>query len=154
VPFTREPVRYGTSKIVKAPIEEVFDWCTDYREDDHKITGDPGVEKILEKTKERVMYRIDDEKDGRKMSQLTTVWLMPPKRWVAYGKGDKWDFIAEYTLTRKGKNTKLDIWIDEVGKLGPPQSLQGQEAWLSGHWDKILNGFYKEREAKKARRKR
>jgi hypothetical protein len=34
----------------------VYDWCTDFSEDDPKITGSTSQRKVLEKTKKRVTY--------------------------------------------------------------------------------------------------
>ena len=47
---------YRVKKAFKAPLKFVYDWCTDYREDDNQITGSKAQFKILQKTNRRVIY--------------------------------------------------------------------------------------------------
>jgi hypothetical protein len=49
-------VVYRYSVTFKAPIKFDYEWCTDYGEDDLKITGANFRRIILEKTKKRVIY--------------------------------------------------------------------------------------------------
>lgn len=44
------------TKTINAPLRYVFNWCTDFREDDPALTNSKGSRKILEKTKKRVVY--------------------------------------------------------------------------------------------------
>jgi hypothetical protein len=47
---------YHVSEIINAPLRFVFDWCTDFREDDNQITGSKTLRKIMQRTKRRAIY--------------------------------------------------------------------------------------------------
>jgi hypothetical protein len=41
------------SKTINAPLRYVYEWCTDFREDDPQITGSKSQRKVLEKTRKQ-----------------------------------------------------------------------------------------------------
>lgn len=144
--MSKHIVKYSTAKVINAPLKEVFDWCTDYRDDDpEKVTGEPIKKKVLEKTSERVVYTYEKEENGKILKQKTTVWLYPPNRWYAEGHGDMWDFVGDYILTLEGKSTRLTVNIEENHNHQNTPSSEELSTWLSQHWDKILKAFHKER---------
>ena len=58
---------YNVSKTFDAPLEFVFDWCTDFREDDGKMVGSKAKHRFLERTDERVVWVTNYEEGGKMM---------------------------------------------------------------------------------------
>jgi hypothetical protein len=109
---------YKAKKTFKAPLEYVFQWCTDFREDDGKMTGSKRKRTILEKTPTRIVWVMEYKQEGKPRQGLRVVWPHPPDSWTLDTCGDmaEWDERerGEYKLTRKGKNkTRLDMkfWL-------------------------------------------
>jgi hypothetical protein len=100
---------YKLSKKFNAPLSFVFQWCTDFREDDPKIIGSKTVRKILEKDSQRVIWRVR-YKDGKGFAEgLRYVTLHPPNAWYLDSCGDQRE-RGHYKLTSLGKNkTGLDM---------------------------------------------
>lgn len=106
--------KYRNSKTFKAPLDFVFDWCTDYREDDTKITGSKAKRKILEKADKRVVFLVEYKQEGKTRQGIRIVWLHPPDSWELDTCGDMMEWGEKergwYKLTPKGKNrTRLDM---------------------------------------------
>ena len=101
--------KYKLSETFDAPMEYVFAWCTDFREDDNKMIGSKTERKILEKTPERVIWRVR-YKDGKEYAEgVRVVWLDPPKSWHFDTCGDGRE-VGEYKLTPLSKSkTRLDM---------------------------------------------
>jgi hypothetical protein len=98
-----------TSKTFRAPLEYVFDWCTDFREDDVKMTGSKSKRKFLEKTAERIVWIVEYKQEGKTRQGVRVVWPHPPDSWELDTCGDMKEW-GEYKLTSKGKNkTRLDM---------------------------------------------
>ncbi len=136
---------YKCSKIIRAPLGFVYDWCTDFRNDDPAMTGSKSSRRILEKSKERVVYSVD-YKDQRKKGHVSVVTLKPPSAWHLDTAGNEKDTeVADYRLTKIGEEvTRLDILFRETfAAMRAP--TRGQ---LSDHvselWDKYI--VYLERE--------
>ena len=100
---------YKISQKFDAPMECVFAWCTDFREDDNNYIGSKTVRKILEKTPERVVWRVR-YKEGKGYEEgVRIVWLSPPKSWRLDTCGDSRE-RGDYRLTPLGKSkTRLDM---------------------------------------------
>jgi len=106
-----KPVRqkYKLSETFDAPIDYVFAWCTDFREDDNKLIGSKTERTILEKTPERVVWRVR-YKDGKGFAEgVRAVWLTPPNAWHLDTCGDGRE-VGDYKLKALGKSkTRLDM---------------------------------------------
>ncbi len=101
--------KYRLSQEFDAPLDYVFQWCTDFREDDNKLIGSKTERKILEKGPERVIWRVryKDRKDY--VEGVRAVWLHPPDSWTLDTCGDGRE-MGEYKLKSLGKNkTRLDM---------------------------------------------
>ena len=104
---------YSLTKTINAPLKFVYDWCTDYREDDNQITGSRTQFKILQKTNRRVIYLRTIELHGKTVIGVKMVTLRPPKAWYLDQVGEDEDAIGIYRLTRGGtrKNkTRHDVY--------------------------------------------
>jgi hypothetical protein len=127
-------------------MKEVFDWCTDFRDDDpQKVHARPTHKmKVLEKTAQRVKLTEEWVENGRGMKETATIYLHPPDRWNMESSGDMWDSRAAYRLTPEGDKTRIVITLDEVFKVDPHPKPEDTAKWLSDFWDTILDAFYAE----------
>jgi hypothetical protein len=100
---------YRASKSIKAPLDYAFAWCTDFREDDGKLTGSKSKRTFLERTDKRVVWAVQYKEKGKPKEGIRVVWLRPPDSWMLDTCGDHRE-LGEYKLTQKGKNkTRLDM---------------------------------------------
>lgn len=99
---------YKVSKTFNAPIDFVFEWCTDFREDDNKMTGSKTTRQFLERTKRRIVWIVNYKEKGEAKEGLRAVWLKPPDSWHLDTCGDGKE-LGDYKLTSNGKKTRLDM---------------------------------------------
>ena len=100
---------FKASQTFKAPLDFVFQWCTDFREDDGKMTGSKAKRTFLERTAKRIVWVSEFKEKGEPKEGLRVVWLEPPNVWRLDTCGDQRE-IGEYVLSPKGKNkTRLDM---------------------------------------------
>ena len=127
------------SKIINAPLGFVYDWCTDFREDDRKMIGSRRRRIILQKTKRRVVYNYIYHRGGKIRSAVNIVTLQPPKAWHLDSPGQDCDEIADYRLTSLStKKTRLDMTFKEQYKIrrAPTRSEDAKD--LNEVWDKYV----------------
>jgi hypothetical protein len=131
---------YKVSKIINAPLSYVFRWCTDFREDDPKITGSKSQRRILSKTKKQVIYaQLYNDEKGKERVAVDIVTLKPPKSWHLDYYGEEDDETGEYKLTSLGKNrTRLDMLFKEKWKIPSPPTKAWQIEHTSEIWDKYV----------------
>ena len=109
---------YRVSKIITAPLRFAYEWCTDYRESDPKITASKSKRKILLRTEHRVVYATIYRSRGKPRSAVNVVTLHPPKAWHLDSMGDEEDETGEYTLSTLGpRRTKLSMAFTEHYKI-------------------------------------
>ena len=134
------------SKTINAPLLFVYDWCTDYREDDNKITGSNWERTVLEKTKKRVIYTIRYKSGRKTRGRASIILLKPPDSWHLAALGDEDDIIGDYKLTTTGKNkTKLDM-VFKV-KYKEAAEIPTKVEWerdIGVYWDKYASALEKE----------
>lgn len=100
---------YKVSKTFNAPLDFVFHWCTDFREDDGKMTGSKAKRTFLERTEKRIVWAVNYREKGKNREGLRVVWLQPPDAWYLDTCGDGRE-VGEYKLTPKGRDrTRLDM---------------------------------------------
>ena len=105
-------VSYKASQIFRAPLEFVFRWCTDFREDDGEMVGEKEKRTFLERTPRRIIWVDEYKEKGKKNEGFRVVWLCPPNAWYLDTCGDMRE-IGEYVLSPKGKNkSRLDMKFD------------------------------------------
>ena len=127
------------SKVIKAPLNYVYYWCTDYREDDNKITGSKTKRIILQKTKRRVIYVSTNKLRGKTISSVDIVTLRPPNAWHLDFVGQEGDEIGEYKLTRIGpRKTRLNMTFKIKYKIANPPTKQEDTKTTSKFWDKYV----------------
>ena len=138
---------YRYSVTFNAPIDFVYNWCTDYREDDPQITGASYRRIILEKNKKRVIYASDKKSsDGSTKLAVRIVTLSP---------GDySWhlDYFSEedleqgdYKLNRIGKEkTRLDMVFRNRWKDGPGPTKEQFVSETKSSWDTYVPALEKD----------
>jgi hypothetical protein len=130
---------YHLSKVLNAPLKFVYEWCTDYREDDNQITGSRTQRKVLQKTKRRVIYLSAYERDGEMITGVNIVTLQPPKGWSLEYLGEEEDATGKYTLTRLGPSkTRLDMIFTDKYKISDAPTKEEDENHTDQIWDKYI----------------
>ncbi|HZW55250.1 MAG TPA: hypothetical protein VFF30_03090 [Nitrososphaerales archaeon] len=136
------------SKAINAPLNYVYNWCTDFSEDDPKITGSRSQRKILQKTSKQVVYaQLYEGADGKPKVAVDIVTLNPSKKtWHLDYFGEEDDETGDYKLTSVGKNkTKLDMVFKERWKnISTVPTKEEQVEQTSRIWDKYIAALERE----------
>jgi hypothetical protein len=133
---------HHVSKIINAPLKFVFDWCTDFREDDNQIAGSDTQRKILQKTKRRVIYISTYERDGKTVSGVNIVTLKPPKAWYLEYVGEEEDEIGSYKLKRLGPGkTRLDMTFTEKYKTTNAPTIDEDKNHTEQMWNRYVTAL-------------
>lgn len=139
---TTDVVRF--SRTIDAPLDFVFRWCTDYREDDYRITRARSRRRILEKTKQRVIYTTK-EKGAKPTGSASIVTLRPPSAWHVDLIGDSRDIVGDYHLTKLADGrTRLNIVFRVKRKTSAAPSKSKFLRHLNEIWDKYVATLEKE----------
>ena len=127
------------SKKIKAPVKFVYNWCTDFREDDSKISGSKTKRIIMQKTKQRVVY-VSAFRWGRKsMYGVNIVTLHPPNRWRLDYAGEEADEVGDYRLTSLGRGrTRLDMTFKEKYKVRGAPTRKEDMKDTNEIWDRYV----------------
>ena len=136
---------YRVTKTINAALKFVYDWCTDYREDDNLITGSKAQFKILQKTNRRVIYLRTSERDGKTMIGVKMVTLRPPRAWYLDQVGEDEDAIGIYKLKRVGpEKTRLDMTFTEKYKISDAPTKEEDRKVTDQMWDKYVAALEKD----------
>jgi hypothetical protein len=131
-------------KKINAPLKFVYDWCTDYQETDHEITGSIRRRSVVERTSRRVIYVYYwNDEAGKLQMAVNIVALKPPSSWHLDFFGKEQTETGEYKLTRISKNeTKLQMVFKHKWKEGQKiPSVAEQEERLGKMWDKYVTAL-------------
>jgi len=101
--------KYKLTQTFSAPLDYVYAWCTDYREDDNKMVGSKVTRTIIEKNPQRVIWRVR-HKDGKSFAEgVRLVRLHPPNAWHLDTCGDGRE-RGDYKLKAMARSkTRLDM---------------------------------------------
>jgi uncharacterized protein YjhX (UPF0386 family) len=136
---------YRITKTINAPLKFVFNWCTDYREDDSELTGSKDQLKILQKTSRRVIYLKTFERDGKTLTTVKMVTLRSHKAWCLDQVGEDEDVIGVYRLTRVGsEKTRLDMKFTEKYKIDDAPTKEQDRKQIDQMWDKYVAALEKD----------
>lgn len=143
-----KPVKRHTihvSKIINAPLPFVYKWCTDYREDDNRITGSTNQRKILQRTKLRVIYLSIYGGKRKPKYGVNIVALKPPTAWHLDFVGEEDDETGDYQLTRLGAGrTRLSMVFEERYKVRGGLTKAEDTKHTNQIWDKFVAALEKE----------
>jgi len=134
------------SRTIDAPLRFVYGWCTDFREDDYRISGSKSRRRILEKTGKRVIYTTR-EKGAKTVGAASIVTLHPPNAWHVDSIGDQRDTVGDYRLTRlPDGRTRLDIVFKVKRKSSAAPGRTEFLRHLNNSWDKYVATLEKDYE--------
>ncbi len=140
---------YRISETFDAPKNFVFDWCTDFREDDYKMTGSTARRQFLERSKDRIVWIVKYKDGKRSVEGVRAVWLKPPNSWHFDTCGDGRE-VGDYNLRelRSGK-TRLDMVFTVT--YDDPSKVESEAEWTKGakqNWS--VYGRFLEKDYKKS----
>lgn len=149
---------YHVSVMFRAPLPFAYAWCTDFRETDPKLEGEPYERKILHRGNGRVVYEdVQSHPDGWHWARYD-VRLEPPNKWSLLSIGNYRSIRAEYALTRRGEErTQFDMWFKrEAGPLlGPRLSRAAREREVKRSWRRFALALERDyRKSGRGRRRR
>jgi hypothetical protein len=126
---------YRLSVTFEAPKGFVYDWCTDYREDDAKLIGATWTRHIFEKTKSTVVWIAHYNSGGGSTEGIRIVSLKPKSSWHLVDYDDGVNEIGDYTLSGQGRNrTVLSMVFRETFKRGEPEPASTFKARVGAMW--------------------
>jgi hypothetical protein len=127
------------SKIIQAPVSFVYNWCTDFREDDNKLSGSKTRRIITQKTKRRIIFISAFKWAGRSRYGVQIVTLQPPNRWHLDYAGEEADEVGDYQLTKLGpRRTKLVMTFKERYKIRGAPARKEETKQTSEAWDRYV----------------
>lgn len=136
-PLSSHTIR--VSKVINASLPFVYKWCTDYREDDPKITGSTNQRKILQRTRQRVVYLSIYKRGVKFKYAVDIVTLRPPKAWHLDFVGEEDDETGDYRLTKLGaRKTRLDMVFKEKYKIRNAPTKLEDTKHTNETWDKYV----------------
>lgn len=133
---------YRFSKLVRAPLPFVFRWCTDYREDDDRLTDSiyHYQAKIVLREPNRIVRIITIRGGDRNRStDVEIIALRPPNRWHLTKVSATDDETGTYLLTRKGARlTLVEMRFRETWKVGRLPDRKRYRALFNQVWDRYV----------------
>src|SRR5213593_2891355 len=104
-------VRIEVTKHIRAPLDMVFAWCTDYRDDDDQLSGVRlQWRRVVRRTPTTVELE-ESAKIGVTFTARVIVHLYPPDRWEADGRSPIGHTHTVYRLSSGTQGTRIDIVI-------------------------------------------
>jgi len=129
----------SVSKVINAPLPFVYAWCTDFKEDDYRITGEKKKISILEKKQNRYIISVVDKHGRRPLNAAKVVTLKPPNAWHLDWIGDEDDELADYRLSPVGKRgTRLMVRFKVKNKIPTAANRAQWEKHANYVWDKYV----------------
>lgn len=121
-------VTFKTTKIMNVPLKYAYAWCTDFRDDDSKITGSVRIRRVISRTKDRVIYGSSyPGRDGKATGSIYIVSLKPPDSWHMDRFGEDME-RGDYKLTSLGRKlTRLDITFNLKFKRGSRRGVNKED---------------------------
>lgn len=128
----------SVKKTIHAPLPFAYQWLTDYRDDDPKITGSTAVREVIEKTPNRAVYTTEMMEGGKLMKTMSVVTLRPPDRWDVEATSDLRDYTGAYRLVPSGEDTIIEMIFDSTYKIGDAPEKEGRERITNERWDMYI----------------
>jgi hypothetical protein len=130
------------SKRIEAPLQYVYDWCTDFRTDDGKFSKSKPRYQVLRPSKDRVIRIRASGSPQSPVLALELIRLNPPKGWHV-DQIDESDLeTTEYRLTRLGpRRTRITLDIVERWMTAKHPS---RSEWVEGagrYWDGLVDAL-------------
>jgi hypothetical protein len=133
---------YRFSKLVRAPLPFVFRWCTDYRDDDDRLTDSiyHYQAKIVLREPSRIVRLISvPGTDRNRSTDVEIITLRPPNRWHLAKFSVSDDQIGNYLLTSRGPRlTLLEIRFRQKWKIRRLPDRRRYQALFNRVWDRYV----------------
>ena len=128
------------SKIVDAPIRYVYDWCTDFRPDDAKLSTSEQKHRVVRVSPQRLV-RVKVHGNGAKNPAINVemVRLSPPNAWHKDAIGEEDLHSIDYKLTALSPNKTRVSLVMVVRWMVP--NFPEKADWLRSankYWDKLV----------------
>jgi hypothetical protein len=139
-PPTYETMRF--QKLIRAPLPFVFHWCTDYRDDDDRITDSiyQYRARILLREPRRIVRIITVPGSSRnRTTDLEIISLYPPDRWRLRKLSFTDDETGTYRLVRQSPHvTLLTMTFRRKWKVGKIPDRKRYRALFHQVWDRYV----------------
>lgn len=136
---------YGLTMRFNAPLSYTYRWCTDYREDDYKISGETSRRHIMEASARKYAWVVHSGSKGKGQEKIRIVTLSPPNGWHLEGYGDEYNIDGDYVLKRLGpRETELKMKFRMLYKTIPPESKEEFVTDLEEEWEKFRKALEKD----------
>ena len=150
---------YRVRATFRAPIKYVLNWCTDYSSKDAALEQDDFQRRVLQRSKNRVVYEdLYDTPSGWMWSHWT-VTVHPPNLWHGESVGSHRRWSVDYRLksladgrtelTLTGRRTPMGVATKNPPKADLERGLT--QTWR--HFSKALDRDYRASERAGARRR-
>ena len=134
--------RFRLSKLIETPRQFVYDWCTDYRSDDWRLSPrrpHPRFRVVRLSPRRLLRIRLTPTSDQDPEVAVDVIRLAPPDAWHTDQIDEQDRETVDYKLTALGAaRTRLDLIVTErwvtPKHLGRAETLQR----LSGAWDRYV----------------
>ncbi|MFZ1023231.1 MAG: hypothetical protein WAN87_03765 [Thermoplasmata archaeon] len=144
-------VRYRTTryrKLIRAPLPFVYRWCTDYRNDDDRLTNSiyQYRSRIVLSERARVIRIITVPGRNRNRStDVEIITLQPPNRWHLDKFSVSDDEKGDYRLiSKRPQLTVLEMRFRTAWKVTRLPDLRRYKALFNRVWDKYVDLIEKE----------
>ena len=129
-------------KVIRAPLPFVYRWCTDFREDDHRLTEDiyHYAARILLREPRRIVREVVVPGPNRnRNTELEIITLAPPNGWSLRKLSVTDDKRGTYRLTSLGSNrTALEMRFQENWKASRLPNRGRYRALFDRVWDRYV----------------
>ncbi len=126
---------YRFSKVLNAPLEFVFEWCTDFRDTEATLRSRPT---IMEKGDQHFVWGMRHGKGRVVQEGVRAVWVHPPNSWYLDGSGDGRE-IGSYVLSPVDRvTTRIDIEFTFISDT--TEELEDEADWKR-EWDERWTGY-------------
>jgi hypothetical protein len=132
--------RLRVSKVIEAPLKYVYDWSTDYRSDDSRLSRarPPPRFRVVRLSPRRLLrIRLTTTSSRDPEVAVDLVRLSPPNRWHTDQIDEQDRESVDYQLTALGaRRTRLDLLVTERWLI--PEHLSSEETSrrVQGAWDR------------------
>jgi len=131
---------FRVSKVVNAPKKYVYEWCTDYRDDDGKFsTSKPRFRVIRPHPKRVVRVRTHPSEGSGEHVAVDLIRLSPPNAWHLDEIDDTDLESVDYRLTSLGpRRTRVTLVVTERRLVSDFPDKVETEAGSNRFWDGIV----------------
>ena len=134
---------FEVTKLIRAPLKFVFEWCTDFREDDSEILmGSNNKIQIVEKNESQVIRLVESATKFGVIKNRQVITLNPPNKWHVERVGDESNMSGDYELTESNSHTNLKMkFRTEYNMPEFVQTTEKRRERFGMMWDNIIKAL-------------